>query len=185
LAYHRVKQVHRKIPPAGGAVQRLLLADGEVELGLERVEQQVDLVEQRDATLVGAPHLDHLGHLVRGQVLLGELAAHPRQLGRRAAACAHLPPRHEQLLGRRLDDLQRVDVLEHEGLDRLGRRADDRLLLPRALQLVAERHDALEPVHRLVGALEGEGVDPLVDDVGEAVAQHRARHLEQRRRAHL
>ena len=159
---HGVQHVDGEVPPLGLQRERVLGPNGKVELGAERVEDQVDLVQQRNPVFLGRPQLDHVGQLVRQQRVRPEPFCHLRGL---------VPLRPQRGPGEAeegrgaLDRLEEVDVLEHERLDGLWGGDDDSALGPGAAELGRQGLDVGNRVGGLGAAVKGERVDPLGDDV--------------------
>mmetsp|Transcript_19367 Transcript_19367/g.73194 ORF Transcript_19367/g.73194 Transcript_19367/m.73194 type:complete len:585 (-) Transcript_19367:1792-3546(-) len=110
----RIQQVGRETPPfAGlGTVEVELLADGEVQLGFQRVKDHVHLVEKHHAL---AEELEDSGELGGLLGVLDHLAA-------------------DTELGGLVDALQALDVAEHDALQRGGRGHDDASVPSRVLE---------------------------------------------------
>ena len=188
-----VEEVEGHRPPRRPKVERLSLAQRPVELRLQRVQDQIDLVEHEHRLL-------HLRDDRDGDARLrGELGDHRRparhhllrlgapQLRRAGADDAHQPARrvrrreHVLFVGVEveLEEVDDLDELEHERLDRRRRREHHRRELPRLQQLG-------EQLRRRGGeAVEVERVHGLLQQRREALPHHRARELEERRRHHL
>eukprot|EP00966_Prymnesium_polylepis_P087724 2029960-Prymnesium_polylepis.1 len=135
---HGIEGVDRTRPALRREVERVLLADREVELRLKRVEQQVDLVHDQDAALKEAePFRQRAGIALHRRVVLAPRVA-----------------KHIQLL----------EELELQRLDRGGRRKDNAPIAHGRLQLghcrprqlgravKGEREDALADDGREGGA---------------------------------
>mmetsp|Transcript_37300 Transcript_37300/g.119890 ORF Transcript_37300/g.119890 Transcript_37300/m.119890 type:complete len:243 (-) Transcript_37300:987-1715(-) len=179
-----VEEVERQLPPHS---ERVLLrreveghplAQRPIELGPERVQDEVHLVQHQHAAVQDAHHLAaHLHLLVKrrcdariaGRVLAAEECAHAHE---RWPALARLGPLEitSQVV---VELVHEVDEGERERLDR-GRGGADQ---PATALGVAEL------VHkggcRYGGTVKGEGVDGLGHEGGEALAQHRPRECEQ------
>ena len=77
---HRVHEVHGELPAPGAEVQRHLGADGEVQLRLEGVQNEVHLVHQQAAAGGGPPHAHDVPQHVRLQLLAAGRAGVHEQL---------------------------------------------------------------------------------------------------------
>ena len=139
-----VERVDRARPSLGREVELVLVADREVELGLQRVEQQVDLVHDEHAAAEEAEHLHQRADVVlHARVLLPPLVAQHVELleqlelerlhrRRRAHHDAAVARRTLQLVDRRPPHLARAVEREREDAladDRRERRAQRRLRL--------------------------------------------------------
>eukprot|EP00964_Phaeocystis_antarctica_P029141 scaffold16424_cov61-Phaeocystis_antarctica.AAC.2 len=191
-----VEQEPRQLPAearaaALGHVERHLVAERPVELRLERVQHEVDLVNEQHGAAEEAEHLDaprgllaqrgHRAH-VEGRARAAELAQHAlasvedhaHALGdlagdRGGGGRFDLPRVRQQVEG--------LDELERERLER-GRVADHhRARVARLAQLGAQPRR----VPRVAQPVEGERVHGLDEHAREDGAHHRAAHLEQRR----
>mmetsp|Transcript_49470 Transcript_49470/g.105146 ORF Transcript_49470/g.105146 Transcript_49470/m.105146 type:complete len:263 (+) Transcript_49470:75-863(+) len=150
-----------------------------VQLALERVEDQIHLVQQQHALL---EQLHDFGAVV-------DVLGIDRELGHHALLAKPLGDSREEHAARGrgrlppgLGPLQvphHLDELQHERLDARGRRADDGLAVPRLAQLhVQVPGDGSAPV-------EGEREDGLADDGRELLAHDAAGEVEERVRDDL
>ena len=121
------------------------VAAREVEFRLERMQQQVDLVEQGNAAralgLAGSPHLDHFGHLISHEIFERQVLCALNQL---LSLGLQPVPWAKELRRRPFYHLQVVNVLEHERFDGLWGRTHDGLLLASAFQLHVDALHALQ-----------------------------------------
>eukprot|EP00760_Papus_ankaliazontas_P009214 PhM_4_TR13981/c0_g1_i1/m.81554 len=105
----RVNKVNRQAPAQRSVVNVVLGTDGEVQFGLERVQQKIDLVHDKH-TITPQRH--------------------------EAPNVVDLLLQHRGLRARRiLDSVETFDVLQENGLDGTGRGHDDAAALTRVLEL--------------------------------------------------
>ena len=154
-------------------VERFLLACREVKLRLERVEHEVDLVDEHLARREEAQHGARLARFGRVRhELLAELVRRRLERG-----VGEQPARHEQQRRDALLSREHVKVLEHQAFDRARHAAHDTTRAARARELAAEALHARERVG-WPAAVECEREDALHDDRREDGAHHVAAHVE-------
>ena len=190
-----IEQVPRDAPAEAGLqiglghIERLLVAQRPVELTLERMEHEIDLVEEQHRAAEDGVHV-HTSLRLPSQpwelvvVVVGLGAAEgaagrlprPAQPKGRLEAAAQRGAALLLLEAAAREELEALEQLEDEALERRGRADDDRLGLTRVAQLVV----LLRRVRRARVAVVREGVHGLDDDSRKRGAHHGARHLEQR-----
>ena len=167
-----VEEVGGHLPARRGEVEGVPIAERPVELRAQRVEHHVDLVDDSDGA---TPQLEELGGVarLREQLLPVDVEEAELRDGRAAAHAKHAAEALRQRalpvdgLAPRLCEVQQLEQLECEGLDRGGRRDHQRVLLDGRASL------AQQGLARLRPSVEGERQHWLAQrGIGEARAQH-------------